>query len=42
MSNDSGQREVCAVTALGHGVEPDNFTTHTELGEIRKVDRTHE
>lgn len=28
MSNDLGHREVCAVTALDHGDELDDFTTH--------------
>lgn len=39
MSNDLGQREVCAVTALGQ-----IWTTSqlTELDEIKKIDETRE
>lgn len=42
MSNDLGHREVCAVAALDHCDEPDDFTTHRTIDEIRKLDKAHE
>lgn len=38
MSNDLGHREVCAVAALDQCDEPDDFTTHRTIDEIRKLD----
>lgn len=43
MSNDLGQREVCAVTALGHGDDLDVFKPHRtrRVLEIEEIDRKH-